>query len=282
MDIPSHRLGRMQPFPVRIPGPWRPRPGIVEGGGTVGGAVGARAVVTGAARGIGQAVARRLLREGASVLAVDLDGDGLRTIEAEGAETLVANVAEPDGREAIAAAAGEVRYLVNAAGILFVRPIWEVGLEEWRRLYAVNVEGTFFLCQSLGQRMPSGGAIVNLSSSSAKLATTIDVTPYSSSKAAVLGITRSFAYALAPRNVRVNAVCPGIIDTPMQDRVLEEVAPMRGMTVEDLSVARLKTVPLGRTASADECAGLIWFLLSDEAGYMTGQAINQTGGLVMW
>lgn len=248
----------------------------------MGGAVGARAVVTGAARGIGQAVARRLLREGASVLAVDLDGDGLRTIEAEGAETLVANVAEPDGREAIAAAAGEVRYLVNAAGILFVRPIWEVGLEEWRRLYAVNVEGTFFLCQSLGQRMPSGGAIVNLSSSSAKLATTIDVTPYSSSKAAVLGITRSFAYALAPRNVRVNAVCPGIIDTPMQDRVLEEVAPMRGMTVEDLSVARLKTVPLGRTASADECAGLIWFLLSDEAGYMTGQAINQTGGLVMW
>ncbi len=253
-----------------------------SGGGTVGGAEGARAVVTGAARGIGLATARRLLREGASVLAVDLDGEGLRTIEAEGAQTLVANVAEPAGREAIVAAAVEVRYLVNAAGILFVRPIWEVGLEEWRRLYAVNVEGTFFLCQALGQGMASGSAIVNLSSSSAKLSSTIDVTPYSSSKAAVLGITRSFAYALASRNVRVNAVCPGIIDTPMQDRVLEQVAPLRGMTVEELSVARLKTVPMGRSASADECAGLIWFLLSDEAGYMTGQAINQTGGLVMW
>lgn len=246
------------------------------------GAAGARAVVTGAARGIGRATAQRLLREGASVLAVDLDAEGLRTIAAEGADTLVANVAEPDGRAAIADAAGDVRYLVNAAGILFVRSIWEVGLEEWRRLYSVNVEGTFFLCQALGQRMPAGGAIVNLSSSSAKLSSTIDVTPYSSSKAAVLGITRSFAYALAPRDVRVNAVCPGIIDTPMQDKVLEQVAPLRGMTVEELSVARLKTVPLGRAGTADECAGLIWFLLSDEAGYLTGQAINQTGGLVMW
>jgi len=248
----------------------------------VGGAVGARAVVTGAARGIGQATARRLLHEGASVLAVDLDGDGLRTIEAEGAETLVANVAEPAGRQAIVDAAGDVRYLVNAAGILFVAPIWEVHLEDWRRLYAVNVEGTFFLCQALGQRMAAGGAIVNLSSSSAKLATTIEVTPYSSSKAAVLGVTRSFAYALAPRGVRVNAVCPGIIDTPMQDKVLEQIAPLRSTTVEELGAARLRTVPLGRTASADETAGLIWFLLSDEAGYMTGQAINQTGGLVMW
>ena len=130
--------------------------------------------------------------------------------------------------------------------------------------------------------MPSGGAIVNLSSSSAKLAGTVEVTPYSSSKAAVVGITRSFAYVLAPRNVRVNAICPGIIDTPMQDKVLDEIAPMRGMTAEELAVARLKTVPLGRSASAEECAGVIWFLLSDAAAYMTGQAINFTGGLVMW
>jgi NAD(P)-dependent dehydrogenase (short-subunit alcohol dehydrogenase family) len=248
----------------------------------MGGAAGARAVVTGAARGIGLAIARRLLAEGASVLAVDLDADGLRTVAAEGAETLVADVSDPAGRQAIADAAGEPRYLVNAAGILFVRPIWEVALEDWRRLYAVNVEGTFFLCQALGQRMSSGGAIVNLSSSSAKLSSTIDVTPYSSSKAAVLGITRSFAYALAPRNVRVNAICPGIIDTPMQDKVLEQVAPLRGMTVEELAQARLKTVPLGRVGTPEETAALTWFLLSDDAGYMTGQAVNLTGGLVMW
>ena len=120
----------------------------------MGGAVGRRAVVTGAAGGIGQATARRLLREGASVLAVDLDADGLRQAAADGAETLVASVADPAGRSAIAAAAGEIDYLVNAAGILFVRSIWEVGLEEWRRLYAVNVEGTFFLDPGSGHVHP--------------------------------------------------------------------------------------------------------------------------------
>ena len=78
----------------------------------------------------------------------------------------------------------------------------------------------------------------------------------------MLSITRSFAYAFAPNGVRVNAICPGIIDTPMQDRVLADVAAKRGMTVEELSTARNKTVPLGRAASADECAGAIWFLLS--------------------
>ncbi len=249
----------------------------------MGAAAGKRAVVTGAASGIGQAVVRRLLKEGASVLAVDINEAGLATVVAAGAEACVASVADEAGRARIAAAAGpEIDYLVNAAGILFVKSIWDVTLEEWQRLYAVNIEGTFFLSQALGQRIRSGGAIVNLSSSSAKLSSTVEVTPYSSSKACVLGITRSFAYVLASKNVRVNAICPGIIDTPMQDVVLAKVAPLRGTTAEELSVNRLKAVPLGRSASADECAGVIWFLLSDAAAYMTGQAINHTGGLVMW
>jgi NAD(P)-dependent dehydrogenase (short-subunit alcohol dehydrogenase family) len=248
----------------------------------VGEAQGKRAVVTGAASGIGLAIARRLLREGASVAAVDINEPGMSRLAAEGAETITASVADPADRDRIASVAGECDYLVNAAGSLFVRPIWDVTTEEWRQIHAVNVEGTFFLCQAIGRRMRSGGAIVNLSSSSAKLATTIEVAPYAATKAEILGITRSFAYALAPRNVRVNAVCPGIIDTPMQDKVLAEVALLRGMTSADLGEARLRSVPLGRSASADETAGVIWFLLSDAAGYMTGQAINHTGGLVMW
>lgn len=245
-------------------------------------ASGRRAVVTGAARGIGFAVVQRLLAEGASVLAIDIDAEGMAPLGAAGAEILAASVADEGDRARIAQAAGTCDYLVNSAGILFVKPIWEVSLEEWRRLYAVNVEGTFFLCQAIGRSIRSGGAIVNLSSSSAKLASTVEVTPYSSSKATILGITRSFAYALARQGVRVNAICPGIIDTPMQDKVLEQVAPLRGTTAEALSAARLTTVPLGRSASADECAAAIWWLLSDEAAYMTGQAINFTGGLVMW
>jgi len=248
----------------------------------LGGAEGRRAVVTGAASGIGYAVVERLLAEGASVVAVDINAAGMQPLAAKGAELVAASVADPADRDRIAEAAGEIDYLVNAAGILFVKSIWDITPEEWQRLYAVNVEGTFFTIQALGQRIRSGGAIVNLSSSSAKLSTTVEVTPYSSSKAAVLGITRSFAYVLAPKNVRVNAICPGIIDTPMQDTVLAKIAPMRGMTVEELSVGRLKAVPLGRSASAEECADVIWFLLSDTARYMTGQAINHTGGLVMW
>jgi NAD(P)-dependent dehydrogenase (short-subunit alcohol dehydrogenase family) len=193
-----------------------------------------------------------------------------------------ASVADPADRDRIAEAAGTFDYLVNSAGVLFVKPIWDVSLEEWRHLYAVNVEGTFFMIQRLGRRMRRGGAVLNLSSSSAKLASTVEVTPYSTSKATILGITRSFAYVLAKEGIRVNAICPGIVDTPMQDKVLDEIGPLRGTTAEALHEARLKSVPLGRSATPDECAGAIWWLLSDEAGYMTGQAVNYTGGLVMW
>ena len=245
-------------------------------------AAGRRAVVTGAARGIGFAVAQRLLKEGVGVLAVDINAEGMQPLEAAGAETIVASVADPADRDRIAEAAGEIDYIVNSAGVLFVKSIWDVTLDEWRNLYAVNVEGTFFMSQRLGRQMRRGGAILNLSSSSAKLSSTVEVTPYSSSKATILGITRSFAYVLAKDGIRVNAICPGIVDTPMQDAVLQVVAPMRGTTPEALHEARLKTVPLGRSATPDECAGVIWWLLSDEAGYMTGQAINYTGGLVMW
>jgi NAD(P)-dependent dehydrogenase (short-subunit alcohol dehydrogenase family) len=243
---------------------------------------GRRAVVTGAASGIGYAVVERLLAEGASVLAVDINEAGMDPLADAGAETIVASVADPGDRDRVAAAAGEIDYLVNSAGVLFVKSIWEVTPDEWQGLYAVNVEGTFFMCQRLGRQIRDGGAIMNLSSSSAKLSNTVEVTPYSSSKATILGITRSFAYVLAPRNVRVNAICPGIIDTPMQERVLDVVGPMRGTTGAALHEARLKLVPLGRQASPAECAGAIWWHLSDEAGYMTGQAINYTGGLVMW
>ena len=248
----------------------------------MGEATGRLAVVTGAASGIGQAVARRLLAEGADVVAVDINEGGLGAVVEAGARPLVADLSDPDARTRVIEAGRGAHYLVNAAGMLFVRPIFEVSLEEWRRIWAVNVDSMFFLCQGIGPTMPSGGAIVNLSSSSAKAAGTIEVAPYSITKTAALGITRSFAYALAGRNVRVNAICPGIVDTPMQDKVLDQIAPLRGMTREQLAEARLKTVPLGRTSSPDECAGVIWFLLSEAAGYMTGQAVNYTGGLVMW
>jgi NAD(P)-dependent dehydrogenase (short-subunit alcohol dehydrogenase family) len=243
---------------------------------------GKRGIVTGAASGIGRAVVARLMDEGVGVLAVDIDGERLKPIEALGCETLTADLADPGARGRLAEAGDGSDYLVNAAGIILLKPIFEVTVEEWRRVQTINAESIFFLCQQVGPRLKAGGAIVNLSSSSAKLATTVEAAVYAASKTTITSITRSFAYALAPRQVRVNAICPGIIDTPMQEAVLDKVAAMRGTTAAALSEARNKTVPLGRAASPEECAGLIWFLLSDEAGYMTGQAINYTGGLVTW
>ncbi len=241
-----------------------------------------RAVVTGAASGIGQAVARRLLREGVEVIAADRDEPGLAAIVAQGATPFVGDLVRDADRDRLVEAGQGARYLVNAAGIIRLKPILEFTVADLRDIYAVNVEATWDLVSRIGRSMSAGGAIVNLSSSSAKLATTTEAAVYASSKAAVLSLTRSFAYAFAPNGVRVNAICPGIIDTPMQDKVLADVAAKRGLTVEELASARNKTVPLGRSASADECAGAIWFLLSDESAYMTGQAINFTGGLVMW
>ncbi len=246
------------------------------------GAMGRRAVVTGAASGIGQAVALRLLREGVHVVAVDRNEAGLGRVVDAGAEPFVGDLTSEADRDRLVALGQGAHHLVNAAGIIRLKPILEFTVADIREIYAVNVEATWDLTSRIGRSMPRGGSIVNLSSSSAKLATTTEAAVYASSKSAVLSLTRSFAYAFARANVRVNAICPGIVDTPMQEKVLADVAAERGITVEALSTARNKTVPLGRAASADECAGAIWFLLSDESAYMTGQAINFTGGLVTW
>ena len=241
-----------------------------------------RAMVTGGASGIGQAATRRLLDEGCSVIAVDVNRSGLDQLAHDRVEPLVADLADLHDRKRVVEAGKGIDYLVNAAGIIRLKPLAEFTVKDWRDIFTVNAEAIFFLCQGIGPGMPPGSAIVNLSSSSAKLANTVEAAVYAASKTTILSITRSFAYGLANIPVRVNAVCPAIIDTPMQDKVLEQVAPLRGMTVEELTAARNATVPLGRTASPEELAGLIWFLLGEKPGYMTGQAVNFGGGYVTW
>lgn len=239
-------------------------------------------LVTGAASGIGKATAQRLQRQGYDVLAVDRDAHGLEQLEESGMRVLTADLSNDADRARVIEAGRGVDALVNSAGIIRLKPILELTVQDLREIYSVNVEAVWELTSLIGRTMPGGAAIVNLSSSSAKLASTTEAAAYASSKAAVLSITRSFAYAFGKINVRVNAICPGIIDTPMQDNVLVKSAEARGITVEQLSAERTHSVPLERAASADECAGAIYFLLSEDSAYMTGQAINFTGGLVMF
>jgi NAD(P)-dependent dehydrogenase (short-subunit alcohol dehydrogenase family) len=240
------------------------------------------AVVTGAASGIGKACALRILREGFHVLAVDKDSAGLGDVAAAGAEALVADLSDPTQRDLVVARCHGVRYLVNAAGIIRVKPILESGIEDMRAIFPINIEAVWDLMSRIGRNMPSGGAIVNLSSASAKLSLTTEVAVYAISKSAVMSMTRSFAIAFAPQGVRVNCLVPGIIDTPMQDAVIENVARLRGYTAEEMAAKRNEQVPLGRSGTAEETANVAWFLLSDEARYMTGQAVNVTGGHITW
>jgi NAD(P)-dependent dehydrogenase (short-subunit alcohol dehydrogenase family) len=237
-----------------------------------------RAVITGAASGIGRAVAEAARDAGAEVIAVDRSADGLATLQ--GVQTRVVDLADERQRLALADEVHGARYLVNAAGMMRMAHILDVTAQDIRDIYAVNVEAVWDLTSRVGRNMSSGGSIVNLSSVSARLPTTLETAVYASSKAAVISITRSFAYAFAPQNVRVNAVLPGIINTEMQDQVLAELARLRSVTVAEISATRLNMVPLHREAQPSECAGLVCFLLSDLSSYMTGQAILQDGGIV--
>jgi NAD(P)-dependent dehydrogenase (short-subunit alcohol dehydrogenase family) len=240
---------------------------------------GKRAVVTGAASGIGRATAELLRDEGAAVLGVDRNRELLATLE--GCEHLVSDLSTLDGVQRVIAAAEQPDLLVNAAGVLLLRSLDEVDEAAFDTQIAINLKALFFLSQTLVPRIRPGGAVVNLSSSSAQTGSTLEAAIYAATKAAVLSLTRAFAHANAARNVRVNAIVPGIVDTPMQEAVLDQVAVIRGVARDQLAQDRLKPVPLGRSSSAQECAALIAFLLSDDANYLTGQTIDWSGGMLM-
>lgn len=244
---------------------------------------GHRAIVTGAGSGIGQAVALHLLREGARVTGVDVNDRGLDPIRDAGGDVMVVDLADVEQRALVIASALEdpVSYLVNAAAILDVVPLSEVDAALFRRHFTVNVEAPWFLCRDIGGAMVEGGAIVNFSSPSARWAYTLETAVYGATKTAIQGVTRSFAIALAPRKIRVNAISPGITDTPMQEKVLRQVSELRGLSYEELSSTRTKLVPLGRSASPEEMAGVVVWLLSDASAYITGQTIYVDGGYIM-
>jgi NAD(P)-dependent dehydrogenase (short-subunit alcohol dehydrogenase family) len=242
-----------------------------------------RAVVTGAASGIGKATAILLRERGSEVVAVDVNDAGLAEAAAAGAETVVCDITSADDRTRLYKAAGEVDGLVNAAGIIRLVPIPAMTEDDWDAILAVNVKALFFLARDFGLRMPDGAGIVNLSSVAGKNNATTEALAYGSSKAAVLAITRGLANYFGPSGVRVNAVLPGITDTPMQDKVLVEISALRGLTPDELHEQRLQSVVLrNKGCEPDAIADGIVFLLSSAARYVTGQALGVDGGLVMY
>jgi meso-butanediol dehydrogenase/(S,S)-butanediol dehydrogenase/diacetyl reductase len=241
-------------------------------------------VVTGAAGGIGKGIAARFAAEGARVVLADLGGAVHAAAQEVGGLGVRADVTRPGDVEALFAAAGRVDVLVNNAGIITISRLEELTLEDWERVLRVNTTGTFLCCQAAAARMRAqggGGRILNAASGQARQG--FIYTPhYAASKFGVVGLTQSLAKELAADRITVNAYCPGIVGSDMWSyndrewgRLLGDYAP--GELMEEW----IAGIPLGRAGTNDDIAALLLFLASDEAAYITGQAINVDGGMFM-
>jgi 2-hydroxycyclohexanecarboxyl-CoA dehydrogenase len=239
------------------------------------------ALVTGAASGIGRAVALRLGEEGCRVAAVDLNLEGARATAAELGDRgrgLHADVSSlPAMREAVTAAErelGPAGVLVCCAGWDVVEPFVESSEETWDRVIAVNLRGTIACTRAVldGMIERRGGAVVNISSDAGRVGSSGEVV-YSGAKAGIIGFSKAVAREVARHGVRVNVVCPGPTDTPMMDMV-------RGANPR-LGDALVRAIPFRRLARPEEIAAAVAFFASDEAGYVTGQTLSVSGGLTM-
>ncbi len=207
------------------------------------------AIVTGAGQGIGRAIALRLSQ----------DGTALSTYH-------------------------RLDALVNNAGVQRIALPLDVSEEHWDLVMNVNAKATYFCCQlalkhMLGQH---SGRIVNLASIAGKMASTTYHPIYNASKAAVLAITKTLAQYSARYGVRVNAVCPGMIETPMQDVVDQEVARITGQTPAEIRAERNARIPLGYMGDGADAAAIVSFLVGPDSRYMTGQALNADGGILTY
>ena len=251
---------------------------------------GRTALVTGAGGGIGRAIAVRLAQEGCDIVVFDVSETSATETAAliqqvgRAAHVTVGSVANRRDVSSATAAAiekfGRIDILVNNAGILRTAKFLDTTDQDWRDVFSVNVDGMFNFCQAVLPRMLERrtGAIVNMSSWTGKKGVP-NHAAYSASKFAVIGLTQSMASEMAEHGIRVNAVCPGlIVDTHMRVQA-EALNKIQGMADAD---SRAKTmIPLRRVGYPDDIARVVAFLASDEAAYMTGQAINVTGGLWM-
>ncbi|HEV3375789.1 MAG TPA: SDR family NAD(P)-dependent oxidoreductase [Thermoleophilaceae bacterium] len=233
---------------------------------------GRRALVTGAGSGIGEAVARRLHGEGAEIVLTNLSAEPIEAIVAELGERASAVQLDVRDEDAVKEVVRDVDILANVAGIGSTTAAPETPLEVWEDVFAVNARGTFLCCKHALPTMigRGGGSIVNVASV-AGLIGLRNRAAYSASKGAVIALTRALAIDHVADGVRVNAVCPGTVDTPWVRRLVEDVG-------ESLDALRARQ-PMGRLGTPDEIAEAVAYLASDDAGFVTGTALVIDGGL---
>ena len=243
-----------------------------------------RVVVTGVGD-IGGVVATTLVEHGAEVEVWDRDEDVLRALGLPGRAV---DVTAPDAVAAAAQAAlgaGPLTGLVTTAGVLTIAPVVELDPADWRKVIDVNLTGTFLCCRAAARRMlseesPAVGRSIVTFSSIGGLRGEPDIAHYSASKFGVIGFTQTLARELGPEGIRVNSVCPGAVDSRMNTELISLYADEAGVEPAVVEQTIVDATPLRRLATPADVAGTVVYLLSDLAGFVTGEAIATTGGLV--
>ena len=248
------------------------------------------AVVTGAGSGIGAAIAATLGHRGYHVIVTDVDlAAAMRTAQAvEGGEAVALDVTDPLACDRVVAdvvsSYGRLDVWVSNAGISKMQRFVDVSPADLQRSFEVNTYGIFYCGQSAARAMielGTPGRIINTASMAAKQGGVSFLADYVASKFAVLGLTQAMAYELAPHGIRVNCVCPGFVATPMQTRELAWEATLRDSDAPTVRQSWIDATPLARLETPDDVAKVVAFLASDDAEFITGEAISVNGGAYM-
>jgi 2-keto-3-deoxy-L-fuconate dehydrogenase len=239
---------------------------------------GKRAVITAAAQGIGRASAEVFAREGAAVIATDVNEQALATLS--GCDCRPLDVTDTEAIAQLAASVGPVDILFNCAGIVHGGTVLECTLDDWNRALAVNVTAMFQIIQAFlpGMLDRGRGSIINMSSVASSVTGVPNRFAYGASKAAVIGLTKSIAVDFVARGIRCNAICPGTVDSPSLQGRIRTQASNSGANEADVRVQFEKRQPMGRLGKPEEIALLALYLGSDESAFTTGTVSVVDGG----
>lgn len=243
---------------------------------------GKTAFLTAAAQGIGRATALAFAREGARVIATDIDEAGLASLAREcGCTTRRLDVLDATAIEAAAREAGAVQVLFNAAGVVHAGSVLEASEADWELAFDLNARAMARTIRAFlpGMLAAGGGSIVNIASVASSVKGVPNRFVYAASKAAVIGLTKAVAADFVTRGIRCNAICPGTVESPSLAARITAQARASGKSEADVRAAFVARQPMGRLGSADEIAALAVHLASDEAAFTTGSVMIADGGM---